>query len=589
MSDGIWRRVRESATATAVAARLPESMRGVVAAVVRGDALAPVTTRVQRALAEPEPGTVPFGPMLRPLSATVLESFDAHAHAAMTFDTAVRTLSGADVELVCSPPLSAAARQLVVRPRDAARAAGALARTLTGSGWYAQRLRAGKPAGRPVATSSQEWLPWVADGGVRLFRAVAAAGGTLLGAAELGVDVLAWRAIKVRTPRRDEGMWEPGTLVAPARNDWADYLPPSAWTDAAADPTHVPSALRAPSPFTVTEPIDAVFTWVDSDDPQWRARRDAAEPASGQHHPGALDPARFESADELRYALRSVHYYASWVRQIFVVTAGQVPDWLDREHPGVRIVDHREIFPAGSPPVFNSHAIESRLHHIPGLSEHYLYLNDDVMFGRRAFPEDFYVGDALIRFGTSAHLLDPSPPTVADPPIMAAAKNGRSLLEERFGRTVRHKVRHTVHPQLRSIVAEMEEQFPEAFAEVAGSTFRSYRDISVAASLQLWYAAALGRAVPGEVDLLFLDVGSSAAPRTLDALLTTRRHQVMCLNASRIGPHRDRDVARLRHFLERYYPVPAPWERAVSAPSSTPDARSAPVDAPPPARPSAQR
>src|SRR5690606_21432971 len=131
----------------------------------------------------------------------------------------------------------------------------------------------------------------------------------------------------------------------------------------------------------------------------WQRRRDAALDGAGERHPSAVDPARYESADELRYALRSVHYYASWVRQIHLVTAGQTPSWLDTSHPKVRLVDHTEIFPPGAGPVFNSHAIESRLHHVPGLAEHYLYLNDDVMFGRLVRPEDFFVGDRLLRFG----------------------------------------------------------------------------------------------------------------------------------------------------------------------------------------------
>ena len=100
--------------------------------------------------------------------------------------------------------------------------------------------------------------------------------------------------------------------------------------------------------------------------------------------------ARFISRDELRYSLRSVHLFAPWVRNIYLVTSGQVPAWLDLDHPGVRVVPHDEIMPADALPTFNSHAIETSLHHIPGLAEHWLYFNDDFFLGRPIRPEALF-------------------------------------------------------------------------------------------------------------------------------------------------------------------------------------------------------
>ena len=41
-------------------------------------------------------------------------------------------------------------------------------------------------------------------------------------------------------------------------------------------------------------------------------------------------------------------------------------------------------------PSFSSPAIESHLHRIPGLSDKFIYLNDDVMLGKDVWPDDFY-------------------------------------------------------------------------------------------------------------------------------------------------------------------------------------------------------
>lgn len=41
-------------------------------------------------------------------------------------------------------------------------------------------------------------------------------------------------------------------------------------------------------------------------------------------------------------------------------------------------------------PTFSSPAIETHIHRIPGLSQKFIYLNDDVMFGKDVWPDDFY-------------------------------------------------------------------------------------------------------------------------------------------------------------------------------------------------------
>ena len=99
---------------------------------------------------------------------------------------------------------------------------------------------------------------------------------------------------------------------------------------------------------------------------------------------------RFADNEELRYSLRSLATYAPWVRNIYIVTNGQIPNWLNVNHPRIHIVTHREIFRNSSHiPSFSSPAIESNLHNIPRISNHFLYLNDDVILGRNVYPDDF--------------------------------------------------------------------------------------------------------------------------------------------------------------------------------------------------------
>ncbi|XP_077995035.1 N-acetylglucosamine-1-phosphotransferase subunits alpha/beta-like [Glandiceps talaboti] len=100
---------------------------------------------------------------------------------------------------------------------------------------------------------------------------------------------------------------------------------------------------------------------------------------------------RFEDNEELRYSLRSIERFAPWVRHVFIVTNGQIPSWLNLDSPRLTIVTHEDIFANSSHlPTFGSPAIESHLHSIPGLSQKFIYLNDDVMFGKEVWPDDFY-------------------------------------------------------------------------------------------------------------------------------------------------------------------------------------------------------
>uniref|UniRef100_A0A8C7I5R1 N-acetylglucosamine-1-phosphotransferase subunits alpha/beta n=1 Tax=Oncorhynchus kisutch TaxID=8019 RepID=A0A8C7I5R1_ONCKI len=104
-----------------------------------------------------------------------------------------------------------------------------------------------------------------------------------------------------------------------------------------------------------------------------------------------VSASRFEDNEELRYSLRSVERHAPWVRHIFIVTNGQIPSWLNLDNPRVTVVTHQDVFQNHTHlPTFSSPAIETHIHRIPGLSQKFIYLNDDVMFGKDVWPDDFF-------------------------------------------------------------------------------------------------------------------------------------------------------------------------------------------------------
>jgi len=100
---------------------------------------------------------------------------------------------------------------------------------------------------------------------------------------------------------------------------------------------------------------------------------------------------RFFDNDELKYSMRSVEKHAPWIRNVYLVTNGQVPNWLDLSHSKIKLITHEQIFLNKSHlPTFSSPAIESHLHRIKGLSKRFLYFNDDVLLTRNIWPDDFF-------------------------------------------------------------------------------------------------------------------------------------------------------------------------------------------------------
>ncbi|MFI8007557.1 stealth family protein [Streptomyces sp. NPDC086010] len=314
-------------------------------------------------------------------------------------------------------------------------------------------------------------------------------------------------------------------------------------------------------------PIDVVYTWVDDSDPRWSAERDAARagrpgaPPQALHAQAAND-ARFTSRDELRYSLRSLHQYAPWVRTVYLVTAGQVPAWLDTEAPGIRVVDHREIFSEpGALPTFNSHAIESQLHHIEGLSEHFLYLNDDVFFGRPLGAERFFHTNGLTKFFQSKALIPSGPADTEDLPVNAAGKNSRALIERSFGTRIAQKMKHTPHPLRRSILADIELVYADEHRRTQHSRFRSPEDVPIASSLHHYYGFHTGRTTVGNIRYQYIDLAADQARRRLDNLLAHRNFDTFCLNDTVEHADPDAQERMVRNFLDTYFPVPSRFER----------------------------
>jgi|SRR5690554_272120 len=311
-----------------------------------------------------------------------------------------------------------------------------------------------------------------------------------------------------------------------------------------------------------TQEIDLVYLWVDGEDPIWKVKKsrftELVYDNSETHNKG-----RYTDNDELKYALRSAHQYAPWIRRIFIVTDNQRPKWLDTSHPKITVVDHREIFPEDALPCYNSSVIEYFLYKIPGLSERFLYANDDMFFNAPLSPAFFFAevdGFPIVRM--KKNLLD-----IWLYPLKRMTKKGvgqyaetvrrgATMVKERFGKYYAGTPHHNIDAYLKSDYKKaVEDVFKEEILASQFNRTRSRNDVQ--RSTFSLYALSQGRA-----HLKY--VGRRTSSRILlnkhdfRAYLEKYHPKLFCLNDSQriTDAHR----SSIGELLQQQFPQKSPFE-----------------------------
>jgi hypothetical protein len=208
--------------------------------------------------------------------------------------------------------------------------------------------------------------------------------------------------------------------------------------------------------------------------------------------------------------------------------------------------------------------VETQLHHIPGLAEHFLYSNDDMFFGRALSPTMFFSPGGVTKFIEAGTRIGLGPNNPERSGFENAARVNRQLLWEKFGKIITRHLEHTAAPLRKSLLTELEHEFPQDFARTQASRFRASTDISVTNSLYHYYALMTGRAVQNEsAKVLYVDTTLRSGLAKLPKLLKKRKFDFFCLNDGSFPEVSAQERAcAVGEFLESYFPVPAPWERA---------------------------
>lgn len=308
--------------------------------------------------------------------------------------------------------------------------------------------------------------------------------------------------------------------------------------------------------------IDLVYLWVDGNDIDWLAKKNAFLGKDINLNTEATSKARNANNDELKYSLRSVEKHAPWIRKIFIVTDEQIPEWLNLQNPKVQIIDIRQLIPSESLPCYNSVIIEHFLYKIPDLAEHFIYGNDDMFFNMNVTSDFFFTSEGLpivrlqhARGGKWTNIIKRIF-KIHTNIYRKTIDRSATLIEKKFGTYYSGIPHHNFDCYLKSDYKNVvEKDFNNEILSTITNHLRSENDIQ--RIIYLYYALAVNRGV-------IRYVGRSESCRIrlqkpdFMCFINNYNPVLFCLNDT----HRatDEDRKRVKPFLEALFPTKSLFE-----------------------------
>eukprot|EP01126_Amoeba_proteus_P054170 TRINITY_DN6649_c0_g2_i1.p1 TRINITY_DN6649_c0_g2~~TRINITY_DN6649_c0_g2_i1.p1 ORF type:complete len:478 (-),score=78.84 TRINITY_DN6649_c0_g2_i1:70-1503(-) len=242
------------------------------------------------------------------------------------------------------------------------------------------------------------------------------------------------------------------------------------------------------------ENISIVYTWVNGSEPGYLAQK-------SQYLNISKVSSRDRNNDELKYSLRALQSAMPWHKGIIYLVSPEnhVPSWMT-QHPRLKILSQDNLVPKEFQPTFNTNCIESWLHKIPGLTDKFIYMNDDFyLYGAYIHPSAFFTRDGYPRlyqthFTMFSGCSDDSkivqeseqrwvniscqwtykPYTT----IREAGLYAGTLFDNLYGPRFRYYPRHAPYVFEKEALVEVVETFPKAYHQTCKHKTRSGKDVS---------------------------------------------------------------------------------------------------------------
>lgn len=313
-------------------------------------------------------------------------------------------------------------------------------------------------------------------------------------------------------------------------------------------------------------PVDIVYLWCDSSDDNWRKSKNEHLKQYGRAlDSDSDDECRFLDNDELKYSLRSLEKFVPWINNIYIVTASQVPEWLDTTNAKIHMVNHEQILPKDCLPTFNASAIETGLHKIPGLSEHFLFANDDMFFGNFTDKSFFFEPDGKPVFRFSNRKIINKPYRHLYGYMISSAYR---LVKTRYGKSFAYFPHHNIDAYKKSDIEKCCNEFYKLFEKTAAQKFREKDCIQ--RSVFGFYSVANNLARAKVINDFWTKSAIFLSKKPIDSVMFSLKKNklkkiekikpyLFCLNDSIKTTEDDRKA--MKEFLDRKFPYPSSFEK----------------------------
>lgn len=328
--------------------------------------------------------------------------------------------------------------------------------------------------------------------------------------------------------------------------------------------------------------IDFVVTWVDGSDPVWQKKKKNFSDLPDIDTQRMNSEKAYREWGTFKYWFRGVEKFAPWVNHIYLITDHQVPMWLGKSNK-LTVIDHSDIMDPDDLPVFNSNAIEVCMHRIKGLTEHFVYFNDDMYLTAPVKSTDFFTPDGLPVYNTAISPIIPERFGTAnfqvnDMEIINShfsrdeiLKNGHFLNPKQGFKLVLKTLMyrnsrficgffetHLPYPFRKSTIKEIWKEEPKVLQQTARSRFRAKTDINLWL-FKYWEIArgsySIGKCHFGK--LFSLDNANTAFWK----LILSGKYHVMCINDGFHIEDKDRIMNKFNNTMKKLLPRKSDFEK----------------------------
>ena len=331
--------------------------------------------------------------------------------------------------------------------------------------------------------------------------------------------------------------------------------------------------------------IDIVVLWVDGSDPEWIKEKNKYSPVQIDDSNSAN---RFRDWSLMKYWFRGIEEFAPWVRTIHFVTWGHLPDFLNVNHPKLHIARHKDYIPHEWLPTFSANPLEMNMHRIPGLSEHFIYFNDDMFLLQPMKETDFFrdglpctqateiplgfVGNTQVWQFLAANDLGIINKWFPKSSVKRAGRGKFINPKYHWYDNVRTGALGVLFPQYftgfknfhcpaaycKRTFEELWEKEPEVLANTSAHKFRDREDVNQ--WLALWWQIAKGEFLPRRMNSIVCAPNKKTVEDVCQ-MIKNQRHEMICINDSDTDTDADYCSLLIKESFDMIFPGKSRFEK----------------------------